>query len=457
MTTAAFPRDPIAHFGASREAMHDGPPAERERLQLEALRDRFAQLRGRLPALDVLADEAALYQVRALEDIAPLLLAHTVYKSYPASLLASGRFDRLTRWLQRLTTLDLSGVDASGCESVDSWLDLLDTTTDLRVAHSSGTSGTLSFLPHTHRQFDDLFRIVGLDVLAPDGAPVDVVWPSYRYGRSGIARCGRAMAERYARTEDRFHALHPGPMSADVMYLAGRLRSAALRGDRAPVEVPPSLSARHRELLEAQRPGEAMAAYARDLAGRLAGRRVIAMNTWNLLYAVSRAGLAQGLENVFAADSVVMPGGGAKNQAVPDDWQDTVRRFFGVPRLRHIYALSEVMALNDLCTAGRYHIDPWVVLYVLDPLTGRPLPRTGKQTGRAAFFDLMAEVHWGGFASGDRVSADYSPCSCGRTTPHLDRRIERYDTDQGGDDKITCAAAPEAHAQALDFLEATRV
>ncbi|MFJ9850256.1 hypothetical protein [Streptomyces sp. NPDC101150] len=455
MTALAFPRDPIAFFGASREAMHRSPAAELERLQLQALRDRFAQLRGHLPALDVLAEEAALHSVTALEDVAPLLLPHTVYKSYPASLLASNRFDRLTQWLQRLTTVDLSGIDASGCESVDAWLDLLDTATELRLAHSSGTSGTLSFLPHTHRQFDELFRIVGLDVLPPDDGPVDVIWPSYRYGRSGIARCGRAMAERFARTEDRFHPLHPGLMSADVMYLAGRLHNAALRGEPA-VEVSPRLSGRHRELLEAQRPGKAMAAFAHDLAERLAGRRIVAMNTWNLLYSLARAGLEQGLENVFAGDSVVMPGGGAKNQAVPDDWQDTVRRFFGVPRLHHIYALSEVMALNDLCPAGRYHIDPWVVLYILDPDTGRPLPRTGTRTGRAAFFDLMAEVHWGGFASGDRVNASFLPCSCGRTTPHLAQRIDRYDTDHGGDDKITCAAAPDAHHEALAYLEATR-
>ncbi|NJP92582.1 hypothetical protein HCN51_24520 [Nonomuraea sp. FMUSA5-5] len=446
---APFPADPIGFFG-TRQAMHELPSEDLARLQTDALRERYAALRGRLPVLDTLADDAGIHEVRTLDDIAPLLLPHTVYKSYPASLLTSNRYDRLTAWLQRLTTVDLSRVGTAGCDSIDSWLERIDTETELRLAHSSGTSGTMSFLPHTHRQFDELFRIVGHDALAAGEPPVDVVWPSYRYGRSGIARCGRAMAERFAQREDRFHCLHPGLMSADVMFLAGRLHAA----DTAPAG--PGLSARLTEFQEAQRPGAAMAAFARELADTLRGRRIIAMNTWNLLYSVARAGLDQGLEAVFDPGSVVMPGGGAKNQAVPDDWERTVRAFFGVPALHHIYALSEVMALNNLCSQGRFHIEPWVVLYVLDPDTGRPLPRSGVQTGRAAFFDLMAEVHWGGFASGDRVTAGFSACPCGRSTPHIDRRIERYDAGQGGEDKITCAAAPDAHADALRYLEDTR-
>jgi hypothetical protein len=64
----------------------------------------------------------------------------------------------------------------------------------------------------------------------------------------------------------------------------------------------------------------------------------------------------------------------------------------------------------------------------------------------------MPDSYWGGFISGDEVTADWSPCQCGRTTPHLEGRIERYSEKQGGDDKITCAASDEAHGAALEML-----
>src|SRR3546814_13318229 len=79
--------------------------------------------------------------------LAPLLYPHTVYKSYPISYLERARFDKLTKWLGGLTTVDISNVDASGIESIDDWIDLLDAETPLTFAPTSGTTGQLSFVP----------------------------------------------------------------------------------------------------------------------------------------------------------------------------------------------------------------------------------------------------------------------------------------------------------------------
>jgi hypothetical protein len=158
------------------------------------------------------------------------------------------------------------------------------------------------------------------------------------------------------------------------------------------------------------------------------------------------------MTEVFAPDSLVTTGGGAKGQVVPEDWEDSVKRFIGVDHVQHAYVMSEITALNKMCEHGRYHIEPWIVPFVLDPTDGRPLPREGIQTGRAAVFDLMAQTYWGGFITGDEVSASYEQCACGRTTTHLARTIERYSEKQGGDDKITCVAAEDAHRAALEFL-----
>jgi hypothetical protein len=50
------------------------------------------------------------------------------------------------------------------------------------------------------------------------------------------------------------------------------------------------------------------------------------------------------------------------------------------------------------------------------------------------------------------VTAHWTACPCGRTSPHIERGIERYSEKQGGDDKITCAASDDAHRAALEFL-----
>ena len=90
----------------------------------------------------------------------PLLFQHSVYKSYPLALLVKNRFAELTRWLDRLTTHDLSGVDVGACDSIDSWLDVLDDQTELRVAHTSGTSGMMSFLPRAKDEWDQMFSAI---------------------------------------------------------------------------------------------------------------------------------------------------------------------------------------------------------------------------------------------------------------------------------------------------------
>jgi hypothetical protein len=89
---------------------------------------------------------------------------------------------------------------------------------------------------------------------------------------------------------------------------------------------------------------------------------------------------------------------------------------------------------------------------LLDPDSGKPLPRADVQTGRASFFDLSQDGSWGGIVTGDRISVDYGPCPCGQTTLHMDKKIQRFSEITGDDDKLTCAATPGAQAEALNLL-----
>src|SRR5690625_6828212 len=93
-----------------------------------------------------LADRLGGATVDTLDDIVPLMFSHTAYKSYPAALIDNKRWDLMTRWLDKLTTYDLSGVDVDGCDSIDEWLDQIESQTSLQIVTSSGTTGTFSVI-----------------------------------------------------------------------------------------------------------------------------------------------------------------------------------------------------------------------------------------------------------------------------------------------------------------------
>jgi hypothetical protein len=457
----AFATHPARYFRHSWHAMQHAEPDRLHALQLVALKLRVHDLRERIPTVATLTRELGSPPVNELDDVVPMLFQHSVYKSYPPALLERGRFADLTRWLSRLTTHDLSDLPVEGCQGIDDWLDVLDGHTSLRAMHSSGTTGTMSFVPRDLAEWDrqyEAFRCGMFQLSDPHdehdhtGEYFELVWPLYERGRSAITRLPEMALTHLLGSPERFHALRRGRMSSDAMYLAGRMRAASARGELDRLEISPALRARREEFEREQREmREGLPRFIEQSIHHLSGRRIWMLGTWNVLYEIARVGLDHGLERVFAPDSLVSTGGGAKGQVVPDDWEDTVKRFVGVDRLQHGYSMTEVTALHKMCEHGHYHFEPWVIPFVLDPGDGRPLPRSGRQTGRAAFFDLLPDTYWGGFITGDEVTADWSRCPCGRSTPHIEREIERY-SEKHGDDKITCAASDEAHQSALQLL-----
>ncbi len=146
-TVDLFRNDPIAYFEGSITKMHTIPREELEALQRESMRRRFAEHRQSIEMLRNLADRLDIKEVRDFDDVVPLLFPHTAFKSYPPALLDRKRFDLMTRWLEKLTPVDLSGIDCTGCDSIDEWIDRLDAGSALEVITSSGTTGTISIIP----------------------------------------------------------------------------------------------------------------------------------------------------------------------------------------------------------------------------------------------------------------------------------------------------------------------
>ena len=247
-----FIRDPLTFFDMSLTQMQSVPRDLLEELQTEALSMRFEQQKNRIPTLSKLADRQGIDRVGEFDDVLPLLFEHTIYKSYPSYLLEKGQFDRLTTWLNRLTPHDLSQVDASGCDSIDSWLDLLCAETDLDPMTSSGTTGTMSFTPRDKSDWRTFilggFRIQLLQKFGNPPTESDfyeklhVCWPTYADGHTPFFPAPHYFHKYIAMgSDDHFHPMFDtvGRYRHDVPRRSAS-RSAQARGDSR-VDVPQSL------------------------------------------------------------------------------------------------------------------------------------------------------------------------------------------------------------------------
>jgi hypothetical protein len=340
----------------------------------------------------------------------------------------------------------------------------LEDATDVSVTHSSGTSGSMSFLPRSKkvtRLKGENFAMVsrtfnGLEGRAdPKNEPYHSFYFGFRNGRAEAGRAARWVYDHFAGGSDEyFTPLYDIDMSSDVMFMAARVRRAQARGELDRLEISPALKARQAEFEEVQKNRAQALDRVFEKLLSLKGERVYIGGMTATLVELSQRALAMGYKNTFGPDCIVQTGGGAKGVVLPDNWEALILEFTGAKRIGQYYGMTEVTMNLAKCSEGHYHIQPWVLTYVLDPDTGKPFPREGVQTGRAAFFDLIPETYWGGFATGDEITVDWRPCPCGRSTVHMHGNIQRYSEMRGGDDKITCAAADDAHAAAIDFLAA---
>lgn len=435
--------------------------------QLAGLRKRFAELTELVPVLKKFKQEQNVHEIRSIEDGALLLFPHTVYKSYPQSIIEKGRYDQLTRWLSMLTALDLSKVDASGCQAIDDWIDALDLQSDVCVKHSSGTGGKLSFIPasteenrletlHFNRHWEGFGDEPDRVVKGVGEAPL--IGYSYRYGAIAPARNLQAQIKfTYHGDESKVIALYPGRISADVLSLGGRLQGARAKGELGQAALPAALLARRNAFITEQA-GQPLRirAFLEQLAGQLRGQRVIMKGIVPLVLDIAVQGLDMGIENLFAPDSLASFFGGTKGRNLPDNYKEIITRFTGVPFPRLGYGMSESpSSFTRMCPAGHYHINPSTIPYLLDPKTGAPYPRTGRHVGRFGIIDLATTTRWGGFLTGDEVTLDWgdkNPCPCARKGAYMNSDLRRYSEQEGGDDKITCAGTPEVHDKALEFI-----
>jgi hypothetical protein len=453
--------DPVSMLDESPDVLYSLDPAQVEEFRLAAAQTRFAAMRPAVAFLDRLAANQHLEEIETLDDLVPLLFQHTVYKAYPLSVLERSQFGKLTSWLGQLTSHQLD-VDASGVTSIDDWLDLLDATSPMRVSHTSSTSGKLSFLPRSVAEIEPYMKATrqyhlgfgdepSVDLF---GRELPIIRFGYRYTYDSTGRHLPRLIEVVAGSAERCMATYPGKLSADMLSLAGRVQAAEARGELGRLELNPALLARRGELRDFQ---EHKADHLRDfvtgIKERFGGQQVLMLGALPHYMDAALEGERLGIVDVFRADSTYLLGGGFKNTAAPERWEERLTGFLGVGQLRECYGMQESLAPARRCPGDHYHVPPYLIPFALDPDSGEPRARHGVQTGRFAFLDLLVQSYWGGLITGDEVTIHWDEqCSCGRTGAFIDRGISRYSDKVTGDDKISCARIPEAHDKAVDYL-----
>jgi hypothetical protein len=420
--------------------------------QIAALNERFQDRVSKIKLLKLRADEAGIENIRSLEDVVPLLLPHTAYKSYPESFLMEEKWDKLCKWLDSVSTHRVPVIDPATVADVDGWIEKLKESGHY-VSCSSGTTGKSAMLVASDVDMAWCKREAPQAYTWGSGVPLD---RSRRmFGLAPVAKVPRneATGEAYTAAlqdpnSERFAYPVP-PITVGSLTQMVVARKKIADGTILPEELAEfeRISAERAKSVE-----DAVEITARALV-EARKDKIHVTGLWKGLYDVAKAVREMGYSaKDFNPENSIYVGGGLKRAKLPDDYREFVYETFNIAPTRNYqnYSMQELQTGMPRCQkGGRYHLPPWLVPLLLDKSGDNLLPREkGEYEGRAAFFDLSLDGRWGGVISGDKVSIDFSPCACGVKGPSIRDNVVRY-ADLEGDDKIGCAGTVDAYVRGL--------
>jgi len=428
------------------------PFADLREAQIGAMNERFQERKGQIKLVGHRAREAGIAEVRSHEDAIKLLLPHTAYKSYPESSLAQKRWDRLSKWLDTVSTHRVPVAKVSDADDVDDWIGKL-AENGFFVSCSSGTTGKSAMLIASQKDMD--WCKTEAVAAYSWGSGVKPAKDRRIFGMAAIAHVARNLATGEAYTAamqdpnyERFAYPVP-PITVGGLTQIVVLRKAIADGTAKPEDIAAfeKISAARQKAVD-----EAVGITARAVVAARHGKLHVS-GLWAGLYHVAKAVREMGYSaKDFSPENSIYSGGGLKRAVLPDDYREFVCETFNIQPERSYqnYSMQELHSGMPRCQAGgRYHVPPWVVPLILDKAGDNLLPMIdGEYEGRAAFFDLSLDGRWGGVISGDRVSIDFSPCACGSKGPSIRDNITRY-ADLEGDDKIGCAGTVDAYVRGV--------
>jgi hypothetical protein len=429
-----FIDDPAGLSGRLRADIDACSREDVEEFRLEAARRKLQRQAQRIPAVADLLQKRDLDSFVKLDDFVSVMFDDDAYKSYERKWIDTHDYAAMTRWIARFTAVDLSHVDMNGCGSLSEWCRRLEEQVDVLVCHSTGTSGTLSFVPRSRRD-RELFASQLLSSFQPyDGDPV------YRINRDGshndITFFTMAPRQMYRITKGIYDTLEEkfgfNPVQSPVESQApefaiaqGRMRKAASTGREAELDNDPIVVAWRDEVnrFNAEYP-ERLARWTKNLVDNYRGKRIVYQGTSDMAWKLTQQLQSMGVSEAFAPGSIFSLVGGVKdNTQLPPDWQEQVRKTFGADANSFCFSwgMSEINGSSRRCPAGMYHFLPTTIPLLLEPNTRNVLPRTGTQTGQLAMLELISEDSWGGMIAGDAGTIHWDrDCDCGRHGPLME-------------------------------------
>jgi hypothetical protein len=421
-------------------------------MQVAALNERFQDRVGKIRLLKLRAEEAGITEIRAVEEVVPLLLPHTAYKSYPESFLMEEKWDKLSKWLDSVATYRVPPIAKSEIRDVDHWIAKLQESGH-HVSCSSGTTGKSAMLVASDADMAWCKREAPQAYAWGSGVKLD---RSRRmFGLAPVAKVPRneATGEAYtAALQD--PNFEPFRYPVPPITVGSLTQMVVARKKIADGTILPDELAEF-ERISAERAKAVENAVEITAKALIEARKdkIHVTGLWAGLYNVAKAVRDMGYSGKdFNPENSIYVGGGLKRAKLPDDYREFVYETFNIQPERNYqnYSMQELQSGMPRCQkGGRYHLPPWLVPLILDKSGDTLLPiERGEYEGRAAFFDLSLDGRWGGVISGDRVRIDFGPCACGAKSPSIHDSVARY-ADLEGDDKIGCAGTVDAYVRGL--------
>lgn len=418
--------------------------------QLTAINEVFQDRIGKIKLLKNRAETGNITEIKSKADIVPLLFAHTVYKSYPEKWLFEGKWDRLCRWLDTVSTNRVPVFDPAGIKNLDDWLNRLGEAGHF-VSCSSGTTGKCAMMNAIKEDNEFCGR----------GLTQAHLWAGMppRKDKLMLSLGQVAATPRNAQSgKPMFEAIHNPelvPFIPDVPPITigsitemVLLRKKMADGTAKPTEIAyfeEQAAAREKQIESAVEQSADAIIASRDL-------RLHIMSLYAPMFKVADRVRSRGYSAKDFQENTAFVSGGLKRANLPPDYLDII---FGTlnltqERICHAYGMQEINTTAIRCKHNRYHMAPWVMLLILDESGDNLIEpdENGEAEGRAAFFDLSMQGRWGGVISGDKVKASWKPCACGHRAPSVDVNIQRY-ADMASGDKITCSGTIDAYVRGV--------
>lgn len=420
-------------------------------LQVAALDERFHDHGARIKLVRQRAEDAGLTKVSKLDDIVPLLLPHTAYKSYPESFLSKKKWDRLTRWLGTVSSQPTDNINLDDVKDVDGWVEACAAAGHF-VSCTSGTTGKPAMLPASKTDLEfaaqENVRAVqwGSGIRAGDGRVMAGYGATAQSPRNSAT--GGSLVQAFTNLSKLPQASDAAPITIGSITRMIELRKAIADGNAMPQDI---AEFEHESALRQSALDTALEK-AVDHIIDSRGDKLLIMAMWGPLYQLAEEVRNRGYSGKdFHPENAVFLGGGLKRAKVPDNYKEYIYETFNLsPRFTYqMYGMQETQTSMPRCSEGRYHIPAWMVCLPLDKDGSNLLPIGEEEiTGRAAFFDLSIDGRWGGVISGDRIVVSFKPCSCGSPSPSIRDNIARY-ADLEGDDKIACSGTVDAYVRGI--------